>query len=46
MGATLHYRFERRSKNYFDWLLNTIKSERYYQSEAMIVNVSKPTLKK
>ena len=38
MGATLHYRFERRSKNYLDWLINTIKSERYSECEAIIVS--------
>lgn len=46
MGATLHYRFERRSKNYFDWLLYTVKSQRYYETEAIIVPASKPALKK
>ena len=40
MGATLHYRFERRSKNYLDWLINTIKSERYSECEAIIVTES------
>ncbi|CDF77927.1 hypothetical protein BN863_2150 [Formosa agariphila KMM 3901] len=37
MEKTLHYRFQRRSKNYFDWLLNIIKSEKYYQAEGVIV---------
>lgn len=40
MGATLHYQFERRSKNYLDWLINTIKSERYSECEAIIVTES------
>ncbi len=37
METTLNYRFHRRSKNYFDWLLNTIKSEKYHQAECQIV---------
>ncbi|MCB0458150.1 MAG: hypothetical protein R2776_02885 [Flavobacteriaceae bacterium] len=46
MGATLHYRFERRSKSYLDWLLYTVKSEHYYVSEAVIVTPAKPSPKK
>ena len=37
MERNLRYRFHRRSKNHFDWLLNIIKSEKYYQAEGMII---------
>lgn len=37
METTLPYHFKRRSSNYFDWLLNTIKSEKYYEAESQIV---------
>ncbi|WP_188606037.1 hypothetical protein [Aquaticitalea lipolytica] len=37
MEATLNYRFQRRSKNYFDWLLYTIKSEKYFEAQSQIV---------
>jgi len=36
METTLPYNFKRRSKNYFDWLINTIKSEKYYMAESQI----------
>lgn len=38
MESTLNYRFKRQSENYFDWLLNTIKSEKYHQAEGQIVH--------
>ncbi|RAJ19743.1 hypothetical protein LX77_03486 [Gelidibacter algens] len=38
METTLHYTFKRRSQNYFDWLLNTIKSEKYHMAESLIVD--------
>lgn len=34
MNKSLHYQFERRSKNHLDWLINIIKSEKYFQSES------------
>ncbi len=37
METTLNYPFKRRSENYFEWLLFTIKSERYHQAESQIV---------
>ncbi|WP_281170377.1 hypothetical protein [Gelidibacter mesophilus] len=36
METTLHYNFTRRSENYFDWLINTIKSEKYHLAESQI----------
>ena len=36
METTLRYKFTRRSKNYFDWLIYTIKSEKYYLAESQI----------
>ncbi len=39
MEQILRYRFKRRSKNHYDWLLNIIKSEKYYQAEGMIVSM-------
>lgn len=39
METTLKYKFKRRSKNHLDWLINIVKSERYYQLEASIVDV-------
>lgn len=41
METTLPYHFTRRSTNYFDWLLNTIKSEKYHEAESQIVNYEK-----
>lgn len=37
MENTLRYNFTRQSKNYFDWLIYTIKSEKYYLAESHIV---------
>ena len=37
METTLNYRFQRKSKNYFEWLLYTIKSEKYHEAESQIV---------
>lgn len=37
METTLNYHFQRQSKNYFEWLLNTIKSEKYHQAESQVV---------
>ncbi|WP_171971880.1 hypothetical protein [Mangrovimonas sp. DI 80] len=37
MEQALPYRFKRRSKNHFDWLLNVIKSEKYHEAESIIV---------
>lgn len=41
METTLSYRFERRSDNFFDWMLNTIKSEKYHQTESQIITLKK-----
>lgn len=38
METTLKYHFKRQSKNHLDWLVNIIKSEKYYQFEGNIVN--------
>lgn len=38
MEAKLNYNFKRQSKNYLDWLVNFIKSEKYYQMEACIID--------
>lgn len=43
MEATLNYSFKRQSKNHLDWLMNIIKSEKYYTADSYIVN-SKDTL--
>ena len=37
MEATLNYSFNRKSENHFDWLLNTIKSVKYYEEDSYIV---------
>ncbi|MEZ4792800.1 MAG: hypothetical protein R2783_04865 [Gelidibacter sp.] len=39
METTLPYHFKRRSNDYFDWLLNIIKSEKYHEVESQIVNL-------
>lgn len=41
MKTTLNYKFKRKSKNHLDWLINIIKSERYYLIEASIVGTNK-----
>ncbi|MEZ4802322.1 MAG: hypothetical protein R2797_06080 [Gelidibacter sp.] len=41
METTLPYHFKRRSNNYFDWLLNTIQSEKYHEAESIIVTLKK-----
>ncbi|WP_240571181.1 hypothetical protein [Aestuariibaculum lutulentum] len=41
MEATLNYNFNRRSENHIDWLLNVIKSEKYYEIDSYIVNLDK-----
>lgn len=38
METALQYNFTRRSQNYFDWLIYTIKSEKYYLAESQIVD--------
>lgn len=38
METNLSYNFTRRSKSYFDWLLYTIKSEKYFMAESQIDN--------
>lgn len=40
MKTTLNYKFKRKSKNHLDWLINIIKSERYYLVEANIVTTN------
>lgn len=37
METSLNYNFQRQSKNYFEWLLYTIKSEKYHEAESQIV---------
>ena len=37
MKTTLNYKFKRKSENHLDWLINIIKSEKYYLIEANIV---------
>jgi hypothetical protein len=37
MESTLPYRFKRQSDNFFDWLLNTVKSEKYHEADSQIV---------
>ena len=32
----LNYRFERRSKNFLDWLVNIIESEKFHEIEGFI----------
>ncbi len=41
MEATLNYNFSRKSENHLDWMLNIIKSEKYYQVDSFIVNLEK-----
>ncbi|HRV54307.1 MAG: hypothetical protein R2802_13285 [Flavobacteriaceae bacterium] len=38
MQNALNYRFERKSKNFLDWLVYTVRSEKYHQVEGFIVN--------
>jgi hypothetical protein len=38
MELALNYRFERRTKNHLEWLVDVIKSEKYYQAESYIPN--------
>lgn len=45
METTLNYRFQRKSENYFEWLLFTIKSERYHEAESQIVTHDQTGLK-
>lgn len=37
MESNLPYHFRRQSDNFFDWLLNTVKSEKYHEAESKIV---------
>lgn len=37
MEKALNYSFKRRSASYMEWLYEVIKSERYFQVDAMIV---------
>ncbi len=39
MEATLTYSFNRKSENHFDWLLNIVKSEKYYEADSQIVSL-------
>ncbi|MFI0427916.1 hypothetical protein [Mariniflexile sp. HMF6888] len=38
METTLKYNFKRQSKNHLDWLINIIKSERYFETEATLIS--------
>jgi len=40
MKTTLNYSFKRQSKNHLDWMVNIIKSEKYYQFEGHIMQVN------
>lgn len=37
MEATLNYPFKRQTENHLDWLINVIKSERYFEADSYIV---------
>ncbi|WP_262711995.1 hypothetical protein [Formosa maritima] len=41
MKATLNYSFIRQSENHLDWLLNFIKSEKYFEVDSFIVPLNK-----
>ncbi|MFH4964248.1 hypothetical protein V8G69_04530 [Gaetbulibacter sp. M235] len=41
MEANLNYTFKRKSDSYLDWLMNIIKSEKYYQAEGEIFSIEK-----
>jgi len=41
MEANLNYKFNRKSENFLDWLMNIIKSEKYYQAEGEILSLEK-----
>lgn len=43
MKTTLNYNFTRKSKDYLDWLLNIINSEKYFELDAMMSNSSDTT---
>ncbi|WP_168796602.1 hypothetical protein [Cognatitamlana onchidii] len=38
MKATLKYKFKRQSNNFLEWLVYTVKSEKYYLSEGSAIN--------
>jgi hypothetical protein len=38
MEAKLQYDFKRQSKNYIDWLLYFVKSEKYYEMDGYITD--------
>lgn len=37
MEKSLNYSFKRRSKSYFEWLNEVIKSEKYFLADSIIV---------
>lgn len=37
MEKALNYRFKRRSANHFEWLYYVVKSEKFYQADAVII---------
>ncbi len=37
MEKALNYSFKRRSANYYEWLYEFIKSEKYFQVDSMIL---------
>jgi hypothetical protein len=41
MEATLNYSFRRKSENHLDWLLNIIKSEKYFEADGYIVSLNR-----
>jgi hypothetical protein len=43
MEATLNYPFTRKSKNHLDWMINIIKSEKYFLDEGLAeITYNKP----
>jgi len=41
MEATLNYSFKKKSENHLDWLLNIIKSEKYFETDGYIIPLTK-----
>jgi hypothetical protein len=41
MDTILTYRFRSQSKNHLDWLVNIIKSEKYFEYEGSVSNIKK-----
>tara|TARA_R110002049_G_scaffold307720_2_gene509235 strand:+ start:70863 stop:70997 length:135 start_codon:yes stop_codon:yes gene_type:complete len=41
METTLTYRFKRQPENHLDWLVNIIKSEKYFEYEGFATSITK-----